>query len=362
MKGKCNRKGCKFKHLDDCKFFQAGNCSKGDNCTFRHLKTDGSGASAKSQRNSQAQGSVPDPKKKSQRPLGSSGEDAESQAEGGKKSRKRNKANANVAFPIRFGMATAYASACASSASGFTLSSHSRVDNSSSVLPVCVVANEYDNRSRNKPDILDRRWFCSGDPDGLPVHTEIVYRYWSYEYEHEKRQSYAEIKEQIKNNKSNVSSTKYPTVSSAIRAAKDLCYSLFPRSKFVSVQGRPSSEPEPKPAMTSQVERTWIIDSGATYSLTGNQSMTREEKRRMTPSNRDVVLSTAGGLQVPEKDIAMPITDLGCYKNAVVCLFSPDALAIGEKCLDDGWDFHWVRGIPWFVTDNGEKVELDVEN
>ena len=44
---------------------------------------------------------------------------------------------------------------------------------------------------------------------------------------------------------------------------------------------------------------------------------------------------------------------LVCYTDAVVVPGSPDALAMGENCLDHHWDFHWVNGVPCFVTDKG---------
>ena len=71
---------------------------------------------------------------------------------------------------------------------------------------------------------------------------------------------------------------------------------------------------------------------------------------------RDIVLSAVGGLQCPPKDVSMPIADLGCCTNAVAVPNSHDAIAMGEKYLDHGWDFHWANEIPWFVTDKKQEI------
>ena len=90
--------------------------------------------------------------------------------------------------------------------------------------------------------------------------------------------------------------------------------------------------------------------------------MTKDGRRRMTPTCRHLVLSAAGGLQCLSKGMNMPITDLGCDTNTVVFPNSPDALSMGENCVGHGWHFFWVKGVPWFVTDKNERINLDVEN
>ena len=82
----------------------------------------------------------------------------------------------------------------------------------------------------------------------------------------------------------------------------------------------------------------------------------------LKPSHRNFLLNTALGLHAPDKELSMPISDLGVTKDAVVMPDSPDALSLGEMCLDENWDFHWVKGVPWFVTCEGKEIYLDVEN
>lgn len=74
----------------------------------------------------------------------------------------------------------------------------------------------------------------------------------------------------------------------------------------------------------------------------------------MVATCKDVLLSTAGGLHYPKKDVCMPITELGCDTDAVVMPNSPDILSMGEMCM--------VNGVPWFVTDKKDELILSVEN
>ena len=95
------------------------------------------------------------------------------------------------------------------------------------------------------------------------MHNELVYRYWSFDHAIDKQPSYAIVNKQLEMNKHHVGVAPHPALQSAIRSAKDLFYSPYPRSKFVTVQGF-TFQDKPPPALISTVERTWIIDSGAT--------------------------------------------------------------------------------------------------
>ena len=153
---------------------------------------------------------------------------------------------------------------------------------------------------------------------------------------------------------------KYPSISSAIRAAKDFFHSCYHHKTFETAQG--STFNEEKLPLPSYVDRTRIIGSGAMYSFTGNQSMTNDERRMQVPTCIDVMLSTIGGIYIPNRDLVMPVTDLGIGTKVVVMFDSVDALSMGEQCIDFGWGFHSVKGVPWFLIDKCVEITLDVEN
>ena len=95
--------------------------------------------------------------------------------------------------------------------------------------------NKYDGE-RYYPDVLEPRWFCNGDLEGLPFHTQAIHSYWSVENELDKKHCYRQAKEQIRQNKVDVGFAKYPSISSAICAAKDLFHSFYQHKKFQTVQ------------------------------------------------------------------------------------------------------------------------------
>lgn len=189
-----------FKNPADCKFFASGNCSKDDKCSFRHMQ---SGARAAPSQPGGTSTQQPSGKKnKKHRPSGSSSEEAKSQkseTERDEKKGKKNTGNAAPAFPIQNGMASAYA---ASSVSSFEMSASTNLlvrfneahspNDTHDIRSYC-----YDGRFR--PDVREHHWFCNGDPEGLPVHTEIVHRYWAVDHGMDKKQCYENVKLQIKN-------------------------------------------------------------------------------------------------------------------------------------------------------------------
>ena len=114
--------------------------------------------------------------------------------------------------------------------------------------------------------------------------------------------------------------------------------------------------------MAPYADRTWIIDSGAIYSLVGNQPLFEDERKVKVLTSRGVLLIAANGVQVPDKDLSVPIIDLGVNTNAVMMPNYPREFSIGETCLDDGWGFHWAKGVPRFVGEKGNDIWLIVGN
>ena len=61
-------------------------------------------------------------------------------------------------------------------------------------------------------------------------------------------------------------------------------------------------------------------------------------------------------LKKEDKDLSILVSDLNCTTNAVVMPDSPDALCMGEMCLDEGWGFHWFNGVPRLTTLEGKGI------
>ena len=99
-------------------------------------------------------------------------------------------------------MVTAYM--CAHSASGVATfdSSNGRAGVTTNISHE-LLASENQVAKRNAPDILDRRWFCSGYPGGLPTHNETIQRDLYFDYAVDKRQFVAIIQKQLRLNKHN---------------------------------------------------------------------------------------------------------------------------------------------------------------
>ena len=93
------------------------------------------------------------------------------------------------------------------------------------------------------------------------------------------------------------------------------------------------------PAAISQ--RSFIIDSGATFHLVSEDDLTSKEKSRVRKSGAPMDMQTANGSVTAKSEVEVFGKDLGVTVTAYTLPEVPPMLSLGKLCRENGFRFHW---------------------
>ena len=93
------------------------------------------------------------------------------------------------------------------------------------------------------------------------------------------------------------------------------------------------------PATNSQ--RSFIIDSGATFQLVSEDELTAKEKSRVRESGVPMDMQTANRFVTAKSEVEVFSKDLGVTVTAYTLPKVPPVLSLGKLCRENGFRFHW---------------------
>ena len=106
----------------------------------------------------------------------------------------------------------------------------------------------------------------------------------------------------------------------------------------------------------------WLGDTGTDQDIVG-ESHQVVAKSNIREADVNITLSTANGPITADKSIDTHIPALCEGFSPYVLKDSPPALSIGQRCLEDGYDFVWGRNDkPIFVRPDSEVVEFKMSS
>ena len=103
----------------------------------------------------------------------------------------------------------------------------------------------------------------------------------------------------------------------------------------------------------------WLVGTGASVDLYSMKDLPKGKKKCLKTLKEPYTLATANGPVPVDKCVEFPVTALNT-KAKCVCL--PDtvpALAVGPRCRDEGFDFHWkaYADAPTFTPPESSPVK-----
>ena len=112
---------------------------------------------------------------------------------------------------------------------------------------------------------------------------------------------------------------------------------------------------------TEALSRHWILDSGSCWDIISTKDMSRGEKKTRSRLQIAESLSTVNG-EITCKDVAdIAVKKIDLEVHPLVVKSSPAILSLGQRCMKDGFAFHWEPyKPPTLVHPDGRVVELDV--
>ena len=108
------------------------------------------------------------------------------------------------------------------------------------------------------------------------------------------------------------------------------------------------------------IDMEWIADTGSAQDL-----VSRSEIQDISDfeSSKPVNMMTANGPNYADRQSRIYIPSIGSTTEPYVLSDSPSVLSVGQKCMDEGFDFVWRANCrPYFRDPEGNKVYMDVRH
>ena len=104
----------------------------------------------------------------------------------------------------------------------------------------------------------------------------------------------------------------------------------------------------------------WIADTGSAQDLVSKSEI---QDISDYESSKPVNMMTANGPSYADRQSRIYIPSIGSTTEPYVLSDSPSVLSVGQKCMDEGFDFVWRANCrPYFRDPEGNKVYMDVRH
>ena len=108
------------------------------------------------------------------------------------------------------------------------------------------------------------------------------------------------------------------------------------------------------------IDMEWIADTGSAQDLVSKNEIQGVSDFE---SSKPVNMMTANGPNYADRQSRIYIPSLGSTTEPYVLSDSPSVLSVGQKCMDEGFDFVWRANCrPYFRDSEGNKVYMDVRD
>ena len=121
----------------------------------------------------------------------------------------------------------------------------------------------------------------------------------------------------------------------AIRDAARLFRVVYPEGEFKK------SNQSYVEQCSAAARRRFILDSGASADLVGEEGLDEEERRRVKKAEDVLNLSTANGPAKSTDEVELDVPNLGIRVKTRILGDCPDVLSMGIRCAEQGFGFYW---------------------
>ena len=116
----------------------------------------------------------------------------------------------------------------------------------------------------------------------------------------------------------------------------------------------------PSQQRNASAEIAWIADTGSAQDLVCSK-MIPEEVVYHSPEPLELI--TANGSQSADQQASVHIDCIGKEVHPYVLPDTPAVISVGMRCIQDGWDFVWKSfSRPYFKKKDGTKIKLEVKD
>ena len=109
--------------------------------------------------------------------------------------------------------------------------------------------------------------------------------------------------------------------------------------------------------------RRFILDSGASADLVGEEGLDEDERRNVTKAADILNISTANGPTASTDEVELDVPNLGIRVKTRILDGCPDVLSMGIRCAEQGFGFYWdpFSYKPRLVRPDGHTIRCSYE-
>ncbi len=129
----------------------------------------------------------------------------------------------------------------------------------------------------------------------------------------------------------------------------------------IPVKGRDEDSYVDKCAAATR--RRFILDSGASADLVGEEGLDEDERRNVTKAADILNISTANGPTASTDEVELDVPNFGIRAKTRILDDCPDVLSMGIRCAEQGFGFYWdpFSYEPRLVRPDGHTIRCSYE-
>jgi hypothetical protein len=114
---------------------------------------------------------------------------------------------------------------------------------------------------------------------------------------------------------------------------------------------------------SAAARRRFILDSGASADLVGEDGLDEEERKKVKKASDVLNLSTANGPTASTDEVELDVPNLGIKVETRILEDCPDVLSMGIRCAEQGFGFYWdpFSYKPRLVRPDGHVIRCSYE-
>ena len=149
----------------------------------------------------------------------------------------------------------------------------------------------------------------------------------------------------------------------AREAAWKLAKSVFKLKEQERATFFSPSENRCLPASTLKPEeREFVVDSGASMHMISKKDLSDAEMDTLTKSCSPTIVITANGEVQTHEEATVYVKELDIFLTMKVLENTPAVLSLGKLCDENGYSYEWINGQKPHLIKNGIRIPCNTEN
>ena len=109
-------------------------------------------------------------------------------------------------------------------------------------------------------------------------------------------------------------------------------------------------------------EREFVVDSGASMHMISKKDLTSSEMDTLTTSISPTTVITANGEVQTHEEATGYVKELDIFLTMKVLEDTPAVLSLGKLCDEHGYSYEWINGQKPHLIKNGIRIQCNTEN